>query len=99
MRYNFIVKRSHKNKFYRYCFVLVCHPLFNIFITGLILANTWKLSSYEYWQSEEEQKRSDDIDIFFITIYTLEMIVKIAGLGFKDYVREKFNVFDACIVI
>ena len=99
MHFASIVERSHKNKFYRFCFVLVCKPLFNIFITGMILANTWKLSTYDAWQNKEEQIRSENIDIFFITIYSLEMIVKIAGLGFKNYVREKFNVFDAVIVV
>ena len=27
------------------------------------------------------------------------MIIKIIGLGFKEYTRDSFNIFDACLVI
>jgi len=27
------------------------------------------------------------------------MILKIFGLGFKNYVRDKFNLFDAAIIV
>ena len=29
----------------------------------------------------------------------MEMIIKIIGMGPKDYIRDKFNIFDAIIVI
>jgi hypothetical protein len=31
-------------------------------------------------------------------LFTLEMILKLYGLGFWDYVRDGFNIFDAFIV-
>jgi len=35
----------------------------------------------------------------FSWIFTVEMIIKLVGLGIKEYVRDKFNLFDAFIVI
>lgn len=35
----------------------------------------------------------------FTCIFALEMVVKLIGLGLKDYVSDGFNVFDGVIVI
>lgn len=34
----------------------------------------------------------------FLCIFTVEMALKIVGLGWKGYIRDKFNAFDAVIV-
>ena len=38
-------------------------------------------------------------DIFFVWVFTAEMIAKLIGLGVKNYVKDKFNIFDGIIVI
>ena len=38
-------------------------------------------------------------DIFFVWAFTIEMIMKLIGLGLKNYVRDKFNIFDGIIVV
>ena len=38
-------------------------------------------------------------DIIFVWVFTAEMIAKLIGLGVKNYVKDKFNVFDGVIVI
>jgi hypothetical protein len=35
----------------------------------------------------------------FSWVFAIEMLIKLAGLGLKEYVRDKFNLFDAFIVI
>lgn len=35
----------------------------------------------------------------FSWIFTVEMIIKLTGLGIREYVRDSFNIFDASIVI
>ena len=35
----------------------------------------------------------------FMVLFTLEMVFKLIGLGFKEYIDDKFNVFDAFIVL
>ena len=34
----------------------------------------------------------------FTSIFFLEMVIKLTGLGFLDYFRDKFNAFDCFIV-
>lgn len=38
-------------------------------------------------------------DVFFVWVFTAEMIAKLIGLGVKNYVKDKFNIFDGIIVI
>lgn len=38
-------------------------------------------------------------NITFTILFALEMILKIFGLGFKNYIKDKFNIFDALVVI
>lgn len=35
----------------------------------------------------------------FTIIFALEMVLKLLGLGLKDYVKDGFNIFDAVIVV
>lgn len=39
------------------------------------------------------------MDIFFITLFTLEIALKLVGLGFRGFTIDKFNIFDAFIVL
>lgn len=41
----------------------------------------------------------DKINQVFSWLFTAEMIIKLAGLGIKEYVRDRFNLFDAFIVM
>ena len=37
--------------------------------------------------------------LFFTLVFLFEMIMKLTGFGFKKYVSDSFNIFDAFIVI
>jgi len=39
-----------------------------------------------------------NFNIFFAIIFTIELILKIIGIGIKDFLRDKLNIFDAGIV-
>jgi len=41
----------------------------------------------------------DMVNIVFFGIFTMEMLIKLLGMGPKNYVRDSFNIFDAVIVI
>jgi hypothetical protein len=32
-------------------------------------------------------------------LFVIEMLLKILGLGIREYVRDNFNIFDAIIII
>lgn len=35
----------------------------------------------------------------FSWVFVTEMIIKLMALGFKEYLRDRFNLFDACVVV
>jgi hypothetical protein len=75
-------------------------PIFNTFIFTIIIANTIILAMDKY---PAQPKNVEDIlfiiNIIFTVIFTLEVILKLIGLGKKEYVRDRFNVFDALVVL
>ena len=63
------------------------------------MANTITLALYRFDQSDLETKILWVCDIFFVWVFTAEMIAKLIGLGVKNYVKDRFNIFDGIIVI
>jgi hypothetical protein len=47
----------------------------------------------------EKLETLDELNEVFTYIFLVEMIVKLIGLGFKDYAADGFNVFDSVIVV
>lgn len=42
---------------------------------------------------------TDYTNYAFLAIFVLEMIIKLLGLGFKEYFIDGYNVFDCVIVM
>ena len=80
-------------------FKIVTSYKFNFFIFVLIIANTVTLAMYTYNQSDTKTLVLSIFNEFFTWTFLLEMIMKIIGLGFDNYGKDKYNVFDAVIVI
>ena len=74
-------------------------PLFNIIILLLILANTYSLADYTFDESAAYADRKAVYDYIFVIAFTLELALKLLGLGFHRFFQDKFNVFDAMIVL
>ena len=94
-----VVMRAQQNKCYEFFFELVMSVTFNFLIYCFILANTVTLALYRFDQSEEQTRVLALCDIIFVWVFTAEMLAKIVGHGFVNYCKDKFNVFDAVIVI
>ena len=65
----------------------------------LIVANAVNMANYTYDQSENAKDISDALDNFFDVAFTIEMICKLIGLGFKNYWKDRWDAFDGVIVI
>ena len=72
---------------------------FNFFIFLLIIGNTITLAAYTYDQSDLQTDVLEVFNEFFTWTFLLEMILKIIGLGFHNYRKDNYNLFDAVIVI
>ena len=64
-----------------------------------IVINTVILALDKYPSSEHYDRSLEKVNIVFTLIFILEMILKLLGLGLKDYFLEKFNIFDFVVVI
>ena len=68
-------------------------------MTLIIVVNAAIMSLEKYPQTKDFSSSINKLNQIFSWIFTAEMIIKLAGLGLKEYVRDKFNLFDALIVI
>ena len=81
------------------CNDIVCSSLFNMIIMMLILMNTFILASYTFEVSEKQTKFNQTLEYIFGAIFTIECLLKIAGFGINKFVKDRFNILDALIVI
>ena len=91
--------RAQSNKLYYVMYRLCSHWLFTLVITMLIIANTVVLALDKHPEDPELTKVTDKLNDFFTWAFVAEMVIKLIGLGFKEYARDSFNLFDALIVI
>ena len=71
---------------------------FNHVFTVLIALNTVVQCIAHAGMSLELCRTLDILSLAFTAIFTLEMIVKLLGLGVSGYMRDKTNIFDGAIV-
>eukprot|EP00899_Mesostigma_viride_P006366 jgi/Mesvir1/15730/Mv03304-RA.1 len=75
------------------------HRAFGLFMLAVILLNTLALA-LEYDGMDEQFKNAlDKAGLTFTLIFIVEMALKVAGLGIRAYVADRFNLFDAIVVI
>jgi hypothetical protein len=92
--------RYYDYRITRWMYLVSVHPLFNSFIMLIIVMNTIFLSFERYPEPPDSQ-----IEIFaffnfcFTVIFTIEVIIKIIGFSIRGFVRDKFNIFDALVVV
>ena len=48
---------------------------------------------------DSEKRVADFLNDFFTWAFVCEMVIKLLGLGFTDYIQDNFNKFDAVIVV
>ncbi|KAE9244476.1 hypothetical protein PF004_g5659 [Phytophthora fragariae] len=77
---------------------LVSHWLFSRVTMFMVFANTAVFAIDHYPMSQSMNMKLEVAHIGFLGIFTLEMTLKLAGLGWRDYVRDQINLFDAVIV-
>jgi hypothetical protein len=46
-----------------------------------------------------KQRVLEKLNLTFYTIFALEMLIKITGIGIKLYVKDGYNIFDFFIVV
>ena len=92
--------KYYQYKITRFSFYVVMIPIFNGFIIFVILLNTIVLAMDKFPDYPPESAKIFDIgNLFFTIIFTVEVVIKLIGLGTSGYAADRFNIFDAIIVI
>jgi len=93
-------KKYYKNKVVRVCFSIINNGYFDATIIFVIILNTFFLALDKYPEFDEWMLELISIFNFIFTIiFTAEAVFKIIGLGFREFAKETFNLFDLLIVI
>ncbi|XP_054746130.1 voltage-dependent calcium channel type D subunit alpha-1-like [Anastrepha obliqua] len=83
----------------RSCRKAVKSQAFYWLIIILVFLNTGVLATEHYQQPPWLDKFQDYTNIFFIGLFTCEMMLKMYSLGFQGYFVSLFNRFDCFVVI
>ena len=73
--------------------------IFQWVITISIVINTVCLALDKYPPDEELLAKLDSANIFFFSVFLLEMLIKFIGMGPRIYAKDQFNLFDAFVVL
>ena len=91
--------RTNKSRIYYACYRICTHWSFTLFITLLIVANTFVLALEKFPEDKDIVETTDLLNSIFTWCFVIEMVIKLLGLGFREYSRDSFNLFDAFIVV
>ncbi|NXO30953.1 SCN5A protein, partial [Cisticola juncidis] len=86
------------NRYQGFLFDILTSQMFEIVIMGLICLNMITMMVETYEQSETKTNILSKINIFFVTIFTLEFVLKFLALR-RHYFLNAWNIFDFVVVI
>lgn len=90
----------YKNPIVRICFNIIMNRFFDAGIMFVILLNTVTLSLDKYPEFPDWTLNAVKIlNYIFTAVFTIEVVLKMIGLGVKKFMIEKFNQFDLLIVL
>lgn len=83
----------------RACRKAVKSQVFYWLIIVLVFLNTGVLATEHYKQPEWLDQFQEITNMFFIVLFSMEMMLKMYSLGFQGYFVSLFNRFDCFVVI
>lgn len=90
----------YQNFVVQICQKIAINPFFEALIIFVIIINTACLAMDKFPELDEAIIQVlAQLNLGFTAIFTVEVILKMVGLGVREFVKEKFNQFDLAIVI
>ena len=93
------IPHNQKNKCFAFSYSIVSNAWFNLLVILVITANIVILAMDRVNQPPKEVQITETLNSIFEVFFLLEMLIKLFGLGFKDYARDNYNLLDALLVI
>ena len=78
---------------------LVRHRYFERLMLLAIILNTVVLASYYHDMPAEHERVNEYINLALSGLFTVEMVLKLAGLSIYAYFSDRWNAFDGFIVV
>jgi len=94
-----ILERAKKSQLVQTCLKISISPFFSFLIALVIIINTVILSFDSYPKNPKVDKAIEITNYITFGLFTLEMLIKIIGLGVKLYAKDRFNLFDTFIIL
>lgn len=69
------------------------------FILGVVFLNTALVIAYGLIDDEDTLDMMDNFDTFFNTVYIIDVVIKLVGLGVHEYFGDAWNRFDFAMVV
>ena len=92
-------ERTSKNKLYYYSYKICTNPFFSFVFTLIIVINAALMTLDRFPEPQKLPKILEVLNQICSWLFTAEMIIILLGLGLVEYARDRFNLFDAFIVI
>ena len=73
--------------------------VFEALTTSLVVANTAAMAFEHHGMSPASAAFLESLNFVFVIAFAAELLVKLAGLGLKEYFADTFNWFDFVIVL
>jgi hypothetical protein len=87
------------NSKFQFFFNLVTDLKFESFVMACIVVNVVYLATPSFDSPPWMENFLEGANYVLTAIFTLEAVLKIVGLGYLQYFKDKWNVFDICIVL
>jgi hypothetical protein len=78
---------------------LVTHQRFEKCVTGCIVLNIATMAMEHHGMNTTLAATLEWFNVSFVLLFSAELVLKIGGLGFLEYVEDRFNRFDLFIVV
>jgi Na+-transporting methylmalonyl-CoA/oxaloacetate decarboxylase gamma subunit len=84
----------------RWMYKLAVHPMFNTVVMTIIIMNTIILAFDRYPEPPAGQMEVYNyFNIVFTIIFSIEVIIKLVAFSIRGFIRDRFNIFDALVVL
>lgn len=98
-KYYVSVEPTSLQKFRSFCKRISESSKASLFIMLVIILNTLCMAVEHHNQPTKMTKILEVLNVVFIWIFTMEMVLKIIGVGLRAYFKLAFNCFDCLIVV
>ena len=91
--------KEPENSFRALIYLIERHRYFELFVQICILLNTFIMMLKSYRQNDAIENSLEVLNIIFTIIFCLEALIRLTAIGFQNYIKDNWNIFDFIIAL